>query len=365
MPRNDHEKWQMDLEEYIRQGEPEQSEKSTAWKTAIGLQDVDGLKTSEYLLETAKEHIEGRIDIKTAQKRIQSYYEERQTRTEIEEGTKEADIVSARIAELLGERTFQFSPAEWKTIHKRLFKGIFPHAGEYRTYNITKNEWVLNGETVLYASADSIRDTLDYDFGQEKNFSYEGLSAGDAIKHIAKFTSGIWQIHPFCEGNTRSTAVFIIKYLKTFGFSVNNEIFAENSWYFRNSLARANYNDLGKEIVANTIYLERFFENLLMGYQNELKNRFVHVNYKEQGAIQSANMPGQKSQNGTLKMSLEEIAIIKVLQEEPSVTQKRIAELTGKSERTIKRRTVEMQEKGLIRRENGKRNGRWEVLVTI
>ena len=361
MPRNDHERWQMDLEEYIRQGEPEQSEKSIAWKTAIGLQDVDGLKTSEYLLETAKEHIEGRIDIKTAQKRIQSYYEQRQSRTEIEEGTKEADVVSARIAELLGERTFQFSPAEWKTIHKRLFKDIFPHAGEYRTYNITKSEWVLNGETVLYASADSIRDTLDYDFGQEKQFSYEGLSAGDAVKHIAKFTSGIWQIHPFCEGNTRSTAVFIIKYLKTFGFSVNNEIFAENSWYFRNSLARANYNDLGKGISATTIYLERFFENLLMGNQNELKNRFIHVDYKEQ----SAKVPSSKSQNGTMKMTLEEMAIIKVLQSEPSATQKRLAELTGKSERTIKRRTVEMQEKGLIRRENGKRNGRWEVLVKL
>jgi len=365
MPRNDHEKWQMDLEKYIRQGEPEQSEKSTAWKTAIGLQDVDGLKTSEYLLETAKEHIEGRIDIKTAQKRIQSYYEQRQSRTEIEDGTKEADIVSARIAELLGERTFQFSPAEWKTIHKRLFKDIFPHAGEYRTYNITKSEWVLNGETVLYASADSIRDTLDYDFGQEKEFSYEGLSVGDAVKHIAKFTSGIWQIHPFCEGNTRSTAVFIIKYLKTFGFRVNNEIFAENSWYFRNSLVRANYNNLGKGIIANTIYLERFFENLLMGYQNELRNRFIHVDYKEQSAIQSAKVSDSKSQNGTMKMTLEEIAIIKVLQEEPSATQKRIAELTGKSERTIKRRTVEMQEKGLIRRENGKRNGRWEVLANI
>ncbi len=360
MPRNDNEKWQMDLEEYIRQGEPEQSEKSTAWKTAIGLQDVDGLKTSDYLLETAKEHIEGKIDIKTAQKRIQSYYEERQTRTEIEEGTKEADIVSARITELLGERTFQFSPAEWKTIHKRLFKDIFPHAGEYRTYNITKSEWVLNGETVLYASADSIRDTLDYDFGQEKEFSYEGLSADDAVKHIAKFTSGIWQIHPFCEGNTRSTAVFIIKYLKTFGFSVNNEIFAENSWYFRNSLARANYNDLGKGISATTVYLERFFENLLLGYRNELKNRFIHVDHKDQ----SAKVPSSKSQNGTMKMTLEEMAIIKVLQSEPSATQKRLAELTGKSERTIKRRTVEMQEKGLIRRENGKRNGRWVVIIS-
>ena len=333
MPRNDHERWQMDPEEYIRQGEPEQSEKSTAWKTAIGLQDVDGLKTSEYLLETAKEHIEGRIDIKTAQKRIQSYYEQRQSRAEIEEGTKEADIVSAKITELLGERTFQFSPAEWKTIHKRLFKDIFPNAGEYRTYNITKSEWVLNGETVLYASADSIRDTLDYYFGQEKQFSYEGFSAGDAVKHIAKFTSGIWQIHPFCEGNSRSTAVFIIKYLKTCGFSVNNEIFAENSWYFRNSLARANYNDLGKGISATTIYLERFFENLLLGYQNELKNRFIHVDYKEQSAIQSAIEDGSKCNNCTL----EELAILKELLKNPSITQKELAGIIGKSERTIRR----------------------------
>ncbi len=223
----------------------------------------------------------------------------------------------------------------------------------------TKSEWVLNGETVLYASADSIRDTLDYDFGREKNFSYEGLSADDAVKHIAKFTSGIWQIHPFCEGNTRSTAVFIIKYLKTFGFSVNNEIFAENSWYFRNSLVRANYNDLRKGINATTIYLERFFENLLMGYQNELKNRFIHVDYKEQSAIQSAIEKDSKCKNCTL----EELAILKELLNNPSITQKELARIIGKSERTIKTRTVEMQKKGLIRRENGKRNGRWEVLV--
>ena len=361
MPRIDKEKWQMDLEEYIKQGEPEQSEKSTAWKTAIGLQDVDGLKTSEYLLETAKEHIEGRIDIKTAQKHIQSYYEERQSRTEIEEGTKEADIVSARIAELLGEKTFQFSPAEWKTIHKRLFKDVFPHAGEYRTYNITKSEWVLNGETVFYASADSIGATLDYDFEQEKAFSYEGLSAEDSVKHIAKFTSGIWQIHPFCEGNTRSTAVFIIKYLRTFGFQTNNEIFAENSWYFRNALVRANYTNLVRGINSTSIYLERFFENLLLGYRNELKNRYIHVDNKEQSASLSATENSPKCNNCTL----EELAILRELQRNPSVTQKELAKIIGKSERTIKTRTVKMQEKGFIKRENGKRNGRWEVLIKL
>lgn len=355
-----NEKWQMDLQEYIRQGEPDKIEKSTAWKTAIGLQDVDGLKPSNYLLETAKEHIEGRIDIQTAKKRIQSYYKERESRIEIEEGTKEADIVSTRIAELLGEKTFQFSPAEWKTIHKRLFKDIISNAGEYRTYNITKDEWVLNGETVLYASAGSIRETLDYDFSQEKVFSYDGLTTNEIVRHLAKFTSGIWQIHPFCEGNTRSTAVFIIKYLKTFGFQVNNEIFAENSWYFRNSLVRANYNNFEKNIMASTLYLERFFENLLMGAHNELKNRYIHVEYSDnvQSAIQSAKASDSKCKNCTL----EEMEILKAIKKNPSVTQKELATIIGKSERTVKSRTVDMQEKGLIRRANGKRNGRWEVL---
>ena len=211
-----NQKWQYDLEEYIRQGEADRAEKSVAWQTAIGLQDVDGLQTSEYLLETAKEHIEGRIDIATVQKRIYSYYESRNERLTTEQNTMEADIVAAHIAELLAEKTFQFSPAELQSIHRRLFTGVFKSAGQIRTYNITKKEWVLNGDTVYYASHDSIRETLDYDFGQEKDFSYAGLDASQSIKHIAKFISGIWQIHPFCEGNTRATAVFMIKYLQTF-----------------------------------------------------------------------------------------------------------------------------------------------------
>ena len=227
MPEQD--KWQKELSEYIRQGEPERSEKSAAWQTAIGLQAVDGLKTSEYLLETAKAHIEGEIDIAGAQQRIQSYYKEQEHRKAVEDGTMEADIVSARITELLGEKTFQFSPAELQSIHKRLFSGVFDHAGKLRTYNITKSEWVLGGDTVVYASWESIRETLDYDFAQEKQFSYDALSVPESIRRLAKFASGIWQIHPFCEGNTRATAVFVVKYLKTFGFTVNNDVFAANS----------------------------------------------------------------------------------------------------------------------------------------
>ena len=143
----------------------------------------------------------------------------------IENETKEADIVSARIAKLLGEKAFQFSPAEWLSIHRRLFEGVFSHAGQIRQYNITKKEWVLNGDTVIYADWNSIKDTLDYDFATEKQFSYEGLSVDAAVKHLAKFASDIWQIHPFGEGNTRATAVFMIKYMKTFGFRVNNDAF--------------------------------------------------------------------------------------------------------------------------------------------
>ena len=357
--------WKLELNEYIRQGEPDKIEKSNAWKTAIGLQDVDGLKPSAYLIETAKNHIEGNISITEADKRIHSYYEERKDRNEMEEDTKEADIVSVRIAKLLGEKTFQFSPVEWQNIHRRLFEGLFSHAGKIRDYNITKKEWILKGDTVMYASFDSIRATLDYDFSQEKNFSYEGLTIDESVRHIAKFTSGIWQIHPFGEGNTRSTAVFIIKYLKTFGFAVSNETFAENSWYFRNALVRANYNDLQNGVYATTEFLELFFENLLMNAGHELKNRYMHIDFENESATQSANKNVSKCQNDTLELSLEELAIINILNNNPAVTQKQISELTGKSERTIKRRTVEMQEKGLITRENGRQKGKWKVLVKI
>lgn len=370
MPETNH--WKFELEQYIRQNEPTKAEKSKAWGTAIGLQDVDGLKTSEYLLETAKEHIEGKIDIGAAQKRIQAYYEEQAGRENASLDTKEADIVASRITELLGERTFQFSPAEWQTIHKRLFEGVFHHAGVFRTYNISKKEWVLKGEKVLYASAGSIKPTIAYDFDMEKQFSYEGVSVAEAIKHISKFTSGIWQIHPFCEGNTRATAVFIIKYLKTFGFHIGNEVFAGHSWYFRNALVRANYNNFSEGINATTEYLELFFENLLLDKKHELRNRFLHVDYTknmQKDTIQSANQHVLKCQNDTLndtiKCTLDELVILQFIADEPTITQKELAHKSGKSERTIKTKTVELQGKGYLKRSNGKRNGRWEVLVKL
>ena len=355
--------WQFELEEYIKQGEPGQIEKSEAWQTAIGLQAVDGLKTSAYLLDTAKEHIEGKISIDEAQKRIQSYYEQRTDRTEVENDTKEADIVSARIAKLLGEKAFQFSPAEWLTIHRRLFDGVFSHAGRIRQYNITKREWVLKGDTVTYAAWSSIKDTLDYDFATEKQYSYAGLSVEQCVKHLAKFASDIWQIHPFGEGNTRATAVFMIKYMKTFGFRVNNDAFRENSWYFRNALVRANYNDLQKGIHSTTKFLELFFSNLLLGTNYELKNRYMHVDFVDENTFQSAKSETPKCQIDTLKCTLEELAVLDLIKKNPSVKQTELAEQTGKSVRSIKRIIDSLKEKQYIRRVDGKRYGKWEVLV--
>ena len=338
-----------DFEEYIRQSEPHKREKGYAWQTAIGLQAVDGLKPSEYLKEKARQHIEGDITIDEVKQLVDSYYKSKVARSSSEDRTEEADKVSARITEILSENTFTFSPIEYLAIHRHLFEGIFSHAGQIRDYNITKNEWVLKGATVLYASAGSIRETLEYDFSQEKIFDYKNLNIDEAIRHIARFVSGIWQIHAFGEGNTRTTAVFTIKYLHTLGFNFSNETFANHSWYFRNALVRANYNDLTKGVYATTEFLEKFFRNLILNEQNELTDR--------------RNRKGShsKCKNCTLDCTLEEIAVLNYLKEKPNATQKEIAQHIGKSERTVKSMTVNLSERGIIERKNGRRNGFWEI----
>ena len=395
---SEEKKWQFELEEYIRQGEPAQAQKSVAWQTAIGLQEVDGLQTSEYLLDTAKNHIEGKISIGEVQKRIHNYYEQRNERIQIEEDTKEADIVSARIAELLGENTFQFSPAEWMTIHRRLFEGVFDFAGKIREYNITKKEWILNGDTVIYASCNSIKDTLNYDFQEEKKFSYKGLSLNEAVKHLAKFASDIWQIHPFCEGNTRATAVFMIKYLKTLGFEVSNDVFAEYSWYFRNALVRANYNDLKNGVHSTTKYLELFFSNLLMGTNYELKNRFMHVDYVEEMDNENANYGGvdvfnaenetindrneiKKEKNETINRENETInkiieqlsakfsakrirnveKILIAISKNSSMTYEELLAEVGIGRSTVSRYLKELKELGVLKRVGANKNGLWII----
>ena len=346
------EKWNLELSEYIKQGEPEKQEKAKTWETAIGLQDVDGLKPSEYLLDTAKEHIEGNINIDEAKKRINSYYEQSNERNN-EDNTEEADKVSVRIAEILSEKAFNFSPTEMLNIHKRLFTGIYEQVGKYREYNFTKKEWILNDDTVTYSSYEAIKETIEYDFNQEKNFSYKDLSLEDSISHLSRFISNIWQVHPFCEGNTRTTAVFLIKYLRTFGFNVNDEIFADNSWYFRNALVRANYKNYEKNVFEDITFLEKFFYNLLTNTKYELKNRYMHIDYKETIEGISSNVSS---------LSLEEQAILNIIKNNPSIKQEDIALQINKSVRTIKNYMSEMQKKGIIERKNGKRDGEWIIL---
>ena len=263
-----------DFDEYIWQSEPPKQKKGYIWQTAIGLQDVDGLKPSEYLIETAKKNIDGDITLEEANDLIHGYYESKTARLDVDERTEEADKVSARIAQLLSEDAFVFSPNQLIAIHRRLFDGISKFAGVIRDYNISKREWVLRGKSVVYAGSDTIKDTLNYDFDLEKSFDYSALSIDESIKHITGFIANMWQIHPFGECNTRTTAVFAIKYLRSLGFNVTNTLFADNSRYFRNALVRANYADIQKGIYEDKSYLEKFFRNLILVENNELKNRY-------------------------------------------------------------------------------------------
>ena len=275
----------LNFDEYLRQGEPGKKEKAEIWRTAIGLQDVDGLKTSDYLKQTAKRNIEGDITIDQVQKLITSYYNARENRN-ADSGQIEADKASANIAKLLKEKTFAFSLPGLVSIHHRIFKGVFNFAGRVRDYNITKQEWVLDGDTVLYVPATDIKRAVEYDLQQEKAFSYDNLDIDQTISHLSKFISGLWQIHPFGEGNTRATAVFAIKYLQSRGFQVNNDMFAKHSWYFRNALVRANYNNTPKGISSTSVYLERFFQNLLNGQKWDLRSRYLHIHPTKEWTVQ-------------------------------------------------------------------------------
>lgn len=261
---------------YLRESEPSKYHKSSAWQTAIGLQAVDGLSTSHYLHETAIRHIEGQITMDEVNDLIHHYYEATSSK-ETANRVEEADKVSARIAALLSEQSFSFTPSEYIAIHRKLFTGLYSHAGQVRDYNISKKEWVLNGATVLYGTATELESTLNYDLTQERAFSYKNLSMDETIKHLALFVARLWQIHLFEEGNTRTTAVFFIKYLRSLGFELGNDSFAKHSWYFRNALVRANYNDLKNRVFETTEYLELFLRNVLLDEKNQLDNRDLKI----------------------------------------------------------------------------------------
>ena len=376
----DEDKYRMyDLEEYIRTGEPQMAERSLAWSTAIGLQQVDKLNTSKYLHDTALRHIEGEITMSEAQDLINAYYQTEAGRAEDENNrTEEADKVSVRIAELLSDRSFSMSPAQYISIHRHLFAGIYSHAGMIRDYNITKKEWVLRGKTVFYSSFNTISANLAFDIQQEKEFDYKGMHIYDVIRHLTKFCSNLWQTHAFGEGNTRTTAVFMIKYLRTLGLHVNNDVFAAHSWYFRNALVRANYTDLTEGVTETTVFLERFFRYMILGEKVALRNRELHLDWekgKDSHKTDSGHEAAYDAQSATetaqsakslppkcKNCTLDQVAVLRVIQADPHVTQRRIAAEIGRSERTVKSITVVLSALGIIRRVNGKRNGYWMII---
>ncbi|GHV34302.1 cell filamentation protein Fic [Bacteroidia bacterium] len=358
------------FDEYIRQREPEQQEKGYIWQTAIGLQMVDGLKPSAYLIETAKQNIEGDITFDEVKSRIDAYYKTQSNRqTDTDDRTEEADKVSARIAEILSEKTFSFSPAEYLNIHRRLFSGVYKFAGKIRDYNITKSEWVLNGETVLYASADTVRATLEFDFEQEKAFSYKGLSKLQIMEHIARFVAYLWQIHIFGEGNTRTTAVFLIKYLRELGFKdISNELFAEHSWYFRNALVRANYQDITRGIHKTNKYLIRFLSNLLLNENNILKNRELNISFVETANVGvKENTPNLLGANDTeklgVKLNKNQYKILQLIEINDKITIIEMAKSLSISETAVENNIKKLREKGILSRVGSDKTGCWKITI--
>lgn len=358
--------FEIDFEEYIRHIDSSKKEKTFAWSTAIGLQQVDGLKPSSYLYETAKRNIEGELSFDDAKNLIDSYYESRTVRTDDEdERTEEADKVSTRIAQILSEPSFNFSPSHLIAIHKRLFEGIFKFAGKIRDYDITKKEWALNGDTVMYGASFELKSALDYDFEQERAFNYKGLSNDQIVKHITFFVSRLWQIHAFGEGNTRTTAVFTIKYLRSLGYKADNDIFAENSWYFRNALVRANYSNLQNGIQENSEFLELFFRNLILGENNELKNRYTHIDYDSFARKFGDNSEISEKKFGDNEKSSEKTSeiILSMLKENPKLSAKKLSEKIGITSRAVEKQLANLVQKGIIKRIGSPKGGHWEILI--
>lgn len=339
-----------DFDEYIRQGEPHKREKGDVWQTAIGLQAVDGLTPSDYLIQTARQNIEGDITIEEVQQLIKSYYQSKTTLTNDSDDTEEADKVSANIAKLLSERSFAFTVAGFTAVHRRIFDGVFKFAGKIRDYNITKKEWVLCGDTVLYVSAPDLRKAIEYDFEQEKLFDYTGLTMEQVVSHITMFVSGLWQIHPFGEGNTRTVAVFIIQYLRSMGLDVKNNLFADHSWYFRNALVRANYQNIQKGVSRNFVYLERFFRNLLLNENHLLKNREMHVEFID------TPIDTVKS-----KSDIVNDTVFSLIKQDNKITATQISQKLNISLSTAKRRIKELKEQKIIERIGSDKTGYWKI----
>lgn len=307
----------------------------------MGLQDVDHLKNSSYFTDEAKRYIKGEISLEELEKIIDSYYKNKPNE---EERTEEADKISVRIAQLIEDDSFVFSVGQLMSIHKRLFEGVYGHAGKFRDYNFSKKEWILDGASVFYADYRLLKNTLQYDFDLEREFEYIGLSMNEIINHLAGFISNIWQVHPFEEGNTRTTAVFVIKYLRSIGFTATNDTFAKNAWYFRNALVRANYRNVRKNVYEDKSFIIRFLRNLLLGESNDLHNRYLHISFASQ-----------------IVLPYKESTVLELIKINPSIRLSEIADALNVSPRTVDNLVASLVGKGLIERVGGKKNGHWEI----
>ena len=312
-----------------------------ALETGIGLQDVDHLKNSSYFIKESERYLKGEISLDELDGIVNSYYA---SKPSTEDRSEEADKISIRIARIIGEDSFTFTVGQLLTIHKILFEDILQRPGQLRSYNFSKKEWVLDGASVTYGDYRELEMTLQYDFDVEKRFNYARLSMDEVIEHLAIFIANLWQIHVFEEGNTRTTAVFAIKYLRSLGFDVTNDTFAKNAWYFRNALVRANYTNVQKGIYEDRTYLVRFLRNLLLGESNSLNNKELHVSF---------SMP---TENGS-----KESRIIALVKNNPSIKTEEMAKTLGVSLRTVKSVISALEKDGKLERVGGKKYGHWEA----
>ena len=260
------------VNEYEEEYKPSNYSKQLKWDMAIGLQEVDNLKPSKYLEKLAEENVEGNLTIKEVENELKDYYSEKNKSTKLNKNELECDFVSTRIVEILDDNSFELSVKYLKYIHKFIFQDIYEFAGEFRKIDISKSEKILNNDSVSYGDSNSLEDSLEYDISKELEKNYKEMKIVDVIKSIAEFSSNIWQVHPFREGNTRTTAVFIIKYLRSLGYDVDNTLFKDKSIYFRNAMVRSNYFNNYLNIKEDNTYLIKFYENLLLGKNNNLRS---------------------------------------------------------------------------------------------
>ena len=265
------------INEYEEINKPSEYIKQQEWEMAIGLQQVDKLKPSKYLEKLINENIIGKLSLEQVKRELRTYYIEKEKKNEVNHNELECDFVSTRIVELLQEDKFELSVEYLKYVHKYLFQDVYEFAGNFRMVDFSKPEIILNNDSVAYGDSRTLKESLEYDISLELEKNYKDMNMVEVIKNITKFSSNIWQVHPFREGNTRTTALFIEKYLISLGYNVDNSLFKEKSVYYRNALVRSNYFNNELDVKEDSSYLIKFYENLLLGKNNNLHSEDLIV----------------------------------------------------------------------------------------